>query len=142
MSTTDQEWWWQESGEYVLDTLSDVDRVVFEKVMDHNEEVVAMVDAWRDQLQPLLDAQEAITPPAHVWENIENELFDFENTLELDDNSGLTDQTTNHIEAKPTDIISDTHDSKGKPSLYPAPSVSQHTKLRYQLHRRNSIQSA
>lgn len=74
MHPSDQKWWLQHSGDYVLGLLSNPDRLVFERIMQVDPDVAALVDDWREQLYPMADALPPLDPPAHILESLASNL--------------------------------------------------------------------
>lgn len=70
MNSHDKEWWQQQSGEYVLGTLSHEDRLVIETITRTEPDVSAMIVQWQERLQPLNDDLQMVKPPAHIWQSI------------------------------------------------------------------------
>lgn len=71
MNSHDKEWWQQQSGEYVLGTLSTEDRLVIETITRTEPEIAAMIVQWQERLQPLSDELQPVEPPEHVWRSIQ-----------------------------------------------------------------------
>lgn len=59
------------AGEYVLGTLSPVDRDAFEQALAGNAALQAEVYYWQDRLLPLAGRVTAAQPAAHLWPDIE-----------------------------------------------------------------------
>lgn len=66
----DNEWWLQQTGEYVLGTLDGQDRAVIDAVIKHDEAIRQMVIEWENTLQPIANSQPSTQPPSHVWERV------------------------------------------------------------------------
>lgn len=71
---TDPEQRHQAAGEYVLNTLSEREKAAFEALMAYSHDLQADVQQWREHLQVLDSSLQPITPPARVWQNIEQQL--------------------------------------------------------------------
>ena len=78
MSTSDNNRWLTESGEYVLGTMHASERVLFEKVLNNDPEARAHVEFWEHHFAALehsawnhgQEQDSSAFVPAHVWENI------------------------------------------------------------------------
>jgi anti-sigma-K factor RskA len=62
------------AGEYVLGTLAENERRDFERALAHDRQLQAEVSAWEQRLGPMLDAVEPETPPAGIWQAIEQRI--------------------------------------------------------------------
>jgi anti-sigma-K factor RskA len=66
-----------QAAEYVLGTLSAEERAAFEAVLATSEAARQAVVAWEHRLAPLGEEVTNVTPPALVWDGIENALPEF-----------------------------------------------------------------
>jgi anti-sigma-K factor RskA len=62
------------AAEYVLGTLDEAERSEFERRLAAEPDAREAVARWRERLAPLADALEPVTPPAHVWGDIEAQI--------------------------------------------------------------------
>jgi anti-sigma-K factor RskA len=58
------------AGEYVLGTLSEVERISVERSATTDPELAAAIKAWEGRLSPLASAAPAVDPPPAVWDRI------------------------------------------------------------------------
>lgn len=84
----DQDWWFAQSGEYVLGTLPEDEHQVFHKILEHDFDAQMYVSAWLQQLQPMTDGVRPMNPPAEVWQNLQSNLM-----MNANPNSGNGDQS-------------------------------------------------
>jgi anti-sigma-K factor RskA len=62
------------AGEYVLGTLEEKERREFEQALANDHQLQAEVSAWEQRLSPMLDAVEPETPPAGIWQAVEQRI--------------------------------------------------------------------
>lgn len=62
------------AAEYVLGTLRGLARARFQRLMRHDPELRQLVDDWEKKLMPLAHAVPEVTPPARVWERIQDRI--------------------------------------------------------------------
>lgn len=70
------------AGEYVLGSMHGRARKRFESLMREDAELRKLVTHWARDLEPLNDHLETVSPPAHVWTNIEQHIGPTEETGE------------------------------------------------------------
>jgi len=74
MDSDDKDWWFAQSGEYVLGLLGKEERIVFERILQLEPDVQAMVTEWREKLQPLADALPPIAPAEQLVNDVLKDL--------------------------------------------------------------------
>jgi anti-sigma-K factor RskA len=63
-----------EAGEYVIGTLSADERRAVEDALAHDSSVRAAVETWQRHLAPLSLTLDEVSPPDHIWPEIEQRL--------------------------------------------------------------------
>lgn len=66
------------AAEYALGVSKGTDRIEAERLLERDIEFRKSVDAWQNQLSPMLDEVEAVKPPHKVWQNVETAISPLE----------------------------------------------------------------
>jgi anti-sigma-K factor RskA len=75
MTTQDQKLKFVEmAGEYVLGSLEQREREDFERALADDRQLQAEVSAWQQRLSPMLESVESVTPPAGIWQAVEERI--------------------------------------------------------------------
>jgi len=74
MNSPDREWWIEQSGEYVLGTLSHSEWLAFRKAAEHDKDAQRLIMEWEQTFQPLADALQPVKPPLTVWADIKDRI--------------------------------------------------------------------
>jgi len=97
MITVDEEWWIAEAGEYVLGTLRGSERVLFERFIERDNDIRALVDYWETYFYPLNELTPAVAPSPEIWNRIRSSI----EQQELSSNSSdLPTRSTDTLDPK------------------------------------------
>ncbi len=64
----------EQAGEYVLGTLTDSEQARLEQQLDSDYALQAAVTSWEQRLTPMLDLLAPVTPPANMWQRIQQQI--------------------------------------------------------------------
>jgi len=70
MNSTDEQWWDLQAAEYVLGSLDDDERVLFEQLLQTDPDVQRRVAEWQTRLDPLNKSTAEVEPSASVRQAI------------------------------------------------------------------------